>query len=631
MLTVWDGSAGLEQQSGLVYRWKGYGERDSVHSLLRYVEAHGERLRQKYISFIHDLGEAQIDDKRLTEHLDIGGGFSLWWMSLLAEMSPFKSGRLLDCLRLLALEEILVDLRPAVVTLISADESLAEALKLLCGKLKIVCQWRCEGRKHHQFSLKQLYRALPHPARAVVYLVYYLFIRWPLRRVGTQKWYSGDRAVCFLSYLYHLDPKLAREGRFYPRQWEAFPKFLHDNGQRTNFVHMFLPSKDMPNARSAAERLKRFNRDSDRQGAHASLDSFLSLGIVFRVAFKWLRLTGVTLRMGSVRQHFQPNGTVVSLWPLLRSDWNTSVRGSTAIINLLWVELFNVAMRSLPRQELGLYLCENQGWERAFINAWRTGGHGELIAVPHSTVRFWHLSYVPDRRTLRFSGRCAQPLPDKVALNGKMAWSAFVQAGYAIDQLREVEALRYQYLAQYVADGSIRHVNAEPSKRPQPHHSKRVLILGDFTVDQTLRMLRCIEAAARLLARKLVLTLKPHPIGPVAQDDHPTLSFEITSQPLGEVMPDFDVAFSSNSTTAGLDAYLAGLPVVIFLDDEEANQSPLRGVEDVRFVSTPEELAAALSEDRRRRGSSATAEDFFWVDDKLPRWRRVLIEAGIKN
>jgi surface carbohydrate biosynthesis protein (TIGR04326 family) len=110
----------------------------------------------------------------------------------------------------------------------------------------------------------------------------------------------------------------------------------------------------------------------------------------------------------------------MSLWPLLQTDWETSMRGAAALINLLWIELFDRALCDAPRQDKGFYLCENQGWERAFIHAWRKHGHGELIAVPHATVRFWDLRYFTDPRTFGTLGAGELPQPDYVALNGPL-------------------------------------------------------------------------------------------------------------------------------------------------------------------------------------------------------------------
>jgi len=86
--------------------------------------------------------------------------------------------------------------------------------------------------------------------------------------------------------------------------------------------------------------------------------------------------------------------------------------------NVLLVELFDAALRDLPHQRTGLYLCENQAWERALVHAWRKHAHGRLIAVGHSTVRFWDLRYFPDGRTLSSTSSLALPRADVFAVNG---------------------------------------------------------------------------------------------------------------------------------------------------------------------------------------------------------------------
>ena len=76
-LILWDSREDPSGHAGLIYNWNGYAEKDSLFSLLRYVEVNGDRLRKKYLGLINDLGEAQIQGKRLVEHLDLGEGFSL--------------------------------------------------------------------------------------------------------------------------------------------------------------------------------------------------------------------------------------------------------------------------------------------------------------------------------------------------------------------------------------------------------------------------------------------------------------------------------------------------------------------------------------------------------------------------
>ena len=137
-------------------------------------------------------------------------------------------------------------------------------------------------------------------------------------------------------------------------------------------------------------------------------------------------------------------------------------------------------------------------------------------------------------------------------------------------------------------------------------------------------MLVCAAAAARLASKPISFTLKPHPVCAIKKEDFPTLAFDITERPLAEILSGFDTAFSSNTSSAGLDALLAGLSVVVFLDNEDFNHSPLRGIAGVRFARNGGELVAALESGRGNEPPPA-ASDFFWLDRHLPRWNEVIL------
>ena len=622
-VVVWDHQNDPPEAVGEVLCWRSYASVSSGASVPRYVEDHAERLRAKYLAFIHDLGERAIDGTRIVEHLDLGDGFSFWWMTQLSEKSPFKSPRIYGCLRLMALEEMLLEKKPSELTLDSPDRSLAQAIRRLCQDLRINFTWRASEETGQKWSLRSCYRALPYSLQGLISLRH-VVTRWPLRKLQMPQWFGGDNTLFLCSYFFNLDPVSSAEGRFSPRQWEGLPKYLHESGKRANWIHHFLLSPGIPDVKTGLSWMRLFNRDAATQGNHVFLETYLSWAVVLRALKKWFRLNAVSWRLREISRAFNPKGSAAWLWPLLRSDWRASLNGSTAISNCLWVELFDVALKNMPHQRLGLYIWENQGWECALLRAWRRHGHGEIIGVPHATVVYWHLNNFDDPRSLISKRNHAKPLPDQLAVNGPMARSAFVEAGYPPERLVEVEALRFQYLTALGSGKLKKPVDAPVSAGVQAQSSpKKVLILGDFTVKQTIKMLRCIEAASHLMDARIFLTLKPHPVCPIRKEDCPTLSFELTDAPLAEIMPDFDLAFSSNSSSAGLDALLAGLPVVIFLDDEDFNHSPLRGVGAIRFASTAEELAHALRADKRGEFPPA-ASDFFWLDSQLPRWRRVL-------
>jgi surface carbohydrate biosynthesis protein (TIGR04326 family) len=67
------------------------------------------------------------------------------------------------------------------------------------------------------------------------------------------------------------------------------------------------------------------------------------------------------------------------------------------------------------------------------------------------------------------------------------------------------------------------------------------------------------------------------------------------------------------------------LPVIIALDGDELNLSPLRGQPGVRFVTTAAQLADALrSSNGVGVATDADRDEFFFLDPQLPRWKRLV-------
>ena len=95
-------------------------------------------------------------------------------------------------------------------------------------------------------------------------------------------------------------------------------------------------------------------------------------------------------------------------------------------------------------------------------------------------------------------------------------------------------------------------------------------------------------------------------------------------EPIAKLLAECDVAYTSAATSAAVDAYCAGVPIVSVLDPNTLNLSPLRGFDGVLFASTPEELAAALTSAATAPNTSGDQQEFFTLDPELPRWKKLL-------
>jgi surface carbohydrate biosynthesis protein (TIGR04326 family) len=217
------------------------------------------------------------------------------------------------------------------------------------------------------------------------------------------------------------------------------------------------------------------------------------------------------------------------------------------------------------------------------------------------------------------------PLPDRLALNGMASMRAFVGAGYPPERLVEVEALRYLGLCGMNKDRSRNDDGHAVPERPAAEQAQVcVVILGDLMPASTHHLLRLVEEAAQLLPQEFKWTFKPHPGLTVNLEDYPGIAAGETNEALGAMLSRYEVAIAANNTSASVDAYLAGLHVIIALDGKGLNLSPFCGLQAARFVTTGKELAEALESVRHKLAPVHDREDFFFMDPGLPRWKRLL-------
>jgi surface carbohydrate biosynthesis protein (TIGR04326 family) len=517
----------------------------------------------------------------------------------------------------MATRQLLMNNKPKSVELISGNPNLALAMERLCESLNIPFSWSLCKPPKNEWSLRRIWNRLPLIVQAPIHLTRHLLQRWTLRRVRQPEWFSGKDSVFLCSYFFNLDREACAGGRFYSRQWERFPKRLQRSGKKINWIHHYLPDPLESDVANAIKWMREFNRDTQKQGLHRFLDSYLSFGVIVQTLFQWSMLVFRMTRLKkpleeAVRKH--PKGW---LWPLLRDDWHRSVYGTEAIQNILWVQLFDRAMTSLPQQQLGLYLCENQGWERAFIHSWKKHGHGRLIAVPHSTVRYWDLRYFDDPQVWKAKEILAQSLPDQIAVNGLAAWETLRNAHQPTDRMVEVEALRYLHL------GRLKSTNQDDYCLTANKQPLKLLILGDIQRSTTDSMLQILESAREYFRQGWELKLKPHPATPVNIADYPGLKLTITNAHLEQLLPQFHIVIVSITTSAAIEAYAADLPVISILDGQDLNLSPLRGMKGGLFVSSADELKQAMDQLRSHQPIQ-NSDDIFWTDPELPRWKALL-------
>jgi len=588
-------------------------------SILQLVEKNADLLRSRYLAWIFKLGQTQVDGKSMVDCLKIRPGLSYWWMTLLAEKCNWaKSPNIEDAIRIFAFDRWVGSRHVNRIKLVSAKPELAQSLNLWCKIKNIVFEWKYKSQNFKGDSQKKkLYAALPQPIQAMGWLLRYLIQRLPLKGTGLKQWQKGRGDTLFVSYLLNLLPKEIQKGKYNCSFWGNLPKSLSKQKYYTRWLHHYIPDTLLPNAQKAKISLKKFNCAAKEKQSHASLDSFLNHKAIFQTFRDWVKIVfyGWRFEKTLIRAFGY-------LGPLFINEWRKSFFGISATSNLLYLNLLEEAMRTLPKQRLGFYLQENQPWEVALIYAWRKAGHGTLVGVPHSAVRFWDLRYFSDPRNFGNTPKNTIPKPDLVAVNGPLMKNEFLKGRYPKTQISQVEALRYLHLEKH---------KKRIKKQRENKSVLRLLVFGEYLDVDNQRILSVLSAAFSLMNKNISITLKPHPACTINLNNYPELKVKRTSKPVSEILGQHDVVLSGPVTAAAVEAYSLGLPVVTILNSSSLNLSPLKQVKGVHFVNDGEELSTVLNSITPETKRRSNKKMFFNLNKTLKSWKKIIKSKNFKN
>lgn len=616
-IVIWDVGGTPTHEADLTILWSNFngGNDPSTISISEIVEDDAAGLRSKYLSWLYDLGTTEIRGKRIIDILEIRPGFSFWWMTLLAQRTnAFESRYILDVVKLMALED-LTNQFPALksIQLVSNNKKLIISLKEFAEvkgyKFKSTSP-PCPGCR---YSFKPFYRRLPYSLQAFLYLFKYLSSFYTLQRTNPKvKNFSDQDQISVIDILVHLDKDAFSSGNFKSNYWTSIVEVFESSGIKTNWIHSFYKHDSVKTPGFARELLKRFNYHGGERQSHLLLEAGLSIRNTLKAFKDYIRIVIKTVQFTRMRHHFQPPNSAFNFWIFFKEDWNNSFFGTESMINCLRLNLFEDTFRNIPHQRIGIYIQENQPWEMALIYSWKGAGHGKLIGVPHTTVRYWDLRYFSDRRSF-LSYKNNFPVPDIVAVNGNVAYNTYIEGGYPPALISKVEALRYLHLLDVIE---------KPSRKFSNKDALSILVCGDILSTTNEQMLDWLNKALPILPDNLTIKVKPHPARSIDPEKYPSLNLKIFNEPLHHLLSEVDVTFTSNITSAAVDAYFSGVPVVSMLDGDSFNISPLRGLNGVSFVTSPSELASALLNSRGKE--NLQAEPYFFLDRKLPLWRKLL-------
>ncbi|MDE5878578.1 MAG: hypothetical protein K2G99_00870, partial [Desulfovibrio sp.] len=460
---------------------------------------------------------------------------------------------------------------------------------------------------------RRLYALCPAPLRAAARFVHWW---WKVRRAlpfvggkGPVPPPGEGLAATIVTYFPNVDMQAAARGRFRSRYWEALHDVLDQYARReypggghfVRWLFIRFPSPELSFAQCL--KLRDLFRKTGKDGlSFHYLEEFLSGADLRGALLRWLKLWRASWRMeqeAASACHFA--GSKLNFWRYAREDWAESFRGWRSLERCLQQRAFERYAAWCGPQRWTLFPLENCPWERMLTTAMRRKGAarpapperapvqeaptagpasvpgaapdapGPVIGAQHSSIRPTDFRYFDDPRTFS-APDCALFQPEAIEGNGRSACRQWLEAGMPPRRLGEVEALRYLYLAEHERP---RHAAAEAALPPEAGEpldarpGRRLLLLTSFFRDETEAHLRLFARCFREgLLEGWSVTVKPHPYLPVEELLRELLgadagSVRISDAPLALALAPGVTVWTSNSTTASLEAALKGLPLMV--------------------------------------------------------------------
>ncbi len=592
------------------FYWTSYKGGQYQNAILYYVEQNAYRLRAKYLDFISGI---EVMAGKKIEAFRFKDGFNFWQMSSIVEKSYLKTDNFHEIICLMALEEIISTRKFTTINITSANNILIKTIREFCLKRNLTLKvekvyTRTIEKKKSRLFFTAFRGVIGLLAKAYRYRK--IHYRKPVKQIDC----SGKKMVTLVSFFFNIRKDPSGLNTFYSAYWTTLTDMLRKEGYLTNYIHLFNPTSEFKTVQDGIKITTKWTKNVDNE-RHRLIQEFYSISVSIIVIAKYFRLLYHCIIVRP-KNWFVFQYSHLNLWEYYKGNFYESLIGSEAISNLFYYELFKRMTAETINQIGFIYLCENQPWEKAMLYTLKSKKRSvPSIAVPHSTVRFWDVRYFENNSTASLFGKSKNPyLPDMFAVNGPMMAQELSNAGFPESVLLPCEALRFNYLNDFS-------YNRKKKLGDRVH----VLILGDYQTKETLNTLSFVSTAiGSEESKRFCFDFKAHPKNSIDISKFPNLQAgEVTNQ-LGEILNNYDVVISSNSTSASVDCFFAGIPIIVIGDNTVLNYSPLRDNKGVTFVYKIDELRYELDMVLVDNDEKRVVNDFFYLDNQLTRWEKII-------
>ena len=563
--------------------------------LFEFIDQNSEVLKNQYLNIILQLSNFVINNQSLKDRLYFKD-YSLWEMSLLQEKNIYKNRFIFKTIKYLALKKIITDNINENIKIFYLESDLASCLETEFKNLKISFVGKSFSflNKINQVIKKNI------PLH-FLYFLYYFFKNCSFHKFNDKVLIK--KKFLIFSYFTHYDIKKFNEKIFYPKQWTGLWEEIIENA---NFLQIFLPN----------EKLKFFfqveNLVKKKNFKNLKKENFINYFIYYKYFLKVFRDFKVfksKILYYNIVKKIKDSENFRYFFEINEEIFISSFSGYTLLQNLLWINIFENLFKNLPKHDYGMYLFENQPWEKAFVRCWKKYNQGKLIGYCHTTVNFWNLNYF-NIKDYNSSDDFKKFSPDLIAVSSEISKNFIVNQSINLDKVIEVEALRYNWILDKKKDLNDKRIE-----------NRKIIFLGDYDKNINDKLIKILKQSKdELMDLGFQVSYKPHPATKIKNIGN---KISVIKEDLEDLINNYRYIVSSNSTSAIIETLSCGLNTFLFIDKNNFNLSPIKNTKiekNVEFFFTKDELISKIENSQ----NNFEAVEYYYLDKELKRWKKIL-------
>ena len=579
------------EQGSLVFVWDEFLGDENAISLPALVEEKAAFYRAAFLSWTHDFSQTTINGSTLYDYLKLEDQFPFWWTTSLGQRFNINaSSSINDVIKSMALFDYLAQekLCPTSINITTEKDTLSDFFKLW-GKSQEI-----------EVTVKLIRKTKKRKKSVLAYTLYlFRFIIYGLFQPSKKQ--TQQNEFVFFDIFTHLKNGV----EFKSNYWTKLVEVLQKNHVQWN--HLYYKTKHRFSYLNALKRIQLFNA-SNTSHQHQLLEQNFGLVDYFKTLNRFIKIRKKAKKIfPQLSKAIVCRNRGIDFSPYLIDDLMDSLVGQEALKNCFYSVLMENAVKATPVQAKGVYLQEFQPWEIALVHYWKKTQRNDLIAMPHSTHRYWDLRYFFAEK---FFLQYAQDIfPNQIAVNGDYSFERCIENGYPEAILKRVEALRY-----------IHHPKTPLRRKNIDKKVLNLLICCDYQTKTSERLFEMVDQAIKAGKLKYNVTVRMHPAFPLPQELLTQYNFEISKEEMVIALQETDWVITSNLSAIAVDGYYQGCNIAQLSDGLYFNLSPLRGVVDDMLFNSAEELKQMIFKQKQVKKSIP----YFLIDSKTKKWENLL-------